>query len=58
VKLKALHEQGVANESDSQSFNVEWLSWMNQNDGVVGVFGEQLNAVGLSAKALNGYFVA
>ena len=39
VMAQELHQEGVANETHGQSFNVEGLAGMNQDDGVIGVFG-------------------
>ena len=53
-----LHQERVANEADRQAFDVEGLAWVDQNDGVIGVFREQFNAVCLAAQTFDGDFIA
>jgi hypothetical protein len=53
-----LHQERVANEANGQTFDVEGLARVDQNDGVIGVFGQKLDTVCLAAQALNGYFLA
>jgi hypothetical protein len=58
VTNKQSHEKGVADKANCQALDVKGLARVDQNDGVVWVFGEQFDAILLSTQSFDGDFIA